>query len=92
MNKKEYLENFVLNSFNIENKKSSNLKINALKDEKILINYNTRIAINKEGAVYLNNQKYSRTTSKNQSLIKYFCEKHGILYYLVNEQMLKSDF
>lgn len=44
MNKKEYLENFVLNSF------------------------------------------------KNQSLIKYFCEKHGILYYLVNEQMLKSDF
>lgn len=39
-----------------------------------LINYNTIIAVRKNNGVYLNNHKYSSTTSKIQTYIRRYCD------------------
>lgn len=46
------------------------LKSNGLE----LINYATRIAYHQNGKLYLNTKKYSRTTSKIQTLLKRLAE------------------
>ena len=43
-----------------------------------LINYKTRIAYWKENKIYLNIKKYSVTTSKIQSKIKYLAHQNNI--------------
>ena len=49
-----------------------------------LINYNTRIAYIKYNTLYINVKKYSSTTSKIQSKIKYLGEKYN--YNIVEYQ------
>ena len=61
---KELINDFV--SDNVIDNKASNLKVT----DNQLINYNTVIAIREGKKVYLNNSYYSRTTSKNQNLVK----------------------
>lgn len=43
-----------------------------------LINYSTKIAYHKDGKIYLNVGKYSVTTSKIQSKIKYLASQKGL--------------
>lgn len=50
------------------------LKSNGLE----LINYSTRIAFHQDNKLYLNINKYSVTTSKIQSLIKYLASEEGL--------------
>lgn len=66
LNKKELLEKF---NNGETNAKGSNLYIVGNK----LINYNTCIAYRtKEGKIILNAHKYSSTTSKNQTYVKWY--------------------
>lgn len=47
-------------------------------DGKELINYKTRIAYKKnKNTIYLNTRKYSQTTSKIQTQIKFLANEHG---------------
>ncbi len=39
-----------------------------------LKNYNTIIAVNRGDVVYVNNNRYSKTTTKNQNLVCRICE------------------
>lgn len=51
--------------------KGSNLKIVKIDDKAVLYNYGTIIAVrDSNNTIFLNTIKYSRTTSKNQTLIK----------------------
>lgn len=76
MNKIELIKNFVKGGYNL---KGSNLFTRT--DEKLgytaLVNYSTTIAIYdyNTNCVYLNNTKYSVTTSKNQSYIRRYSDK-----------------
>lgn len=63
----------------------SNHTLNLFTEGTILVNYQTRIAYKKEGKLYLNTTKYSRTTSKIQSQLKrlipmYYIEENIIEY------------
>jgi len=53
--------------------KGQTLKTNGLE----LINYNTIIAFWEDGKLHLNTHKYSTTTSKIQSKLKYLAESKG---------------
>ena len=48
-----------------------------------LINYKTRIASIVSGRLYLNTKKYSRTTSKIQTMIKRLASEYG--YFNIEE-------
>lgn len=63
MTKNDLIRKFVNGE---KNGKGSNLKI----EGNILINYNTIIAFRKDNLIYLNSQKYSQTTTRNQNLIR----------------------
>lgn len=53
--------------------KSSNLEIVKNGDKTLLYNYETIIAVRDlNGTIFLNTIKYSRTTSRNQSLIRLY--------------------
>lgn len=73
-NKKEMIKNYIESEGRNTNEKSSNL-YNYNGD---LINYYTKIAYFKDGDLYLNSSKYSRTTSKNQNLLKYYANYYNI--------------
>ena len=76
MNKIELIKNFVKGNYNL---KGSNLYTRT--NEKLgiteLINYSTTIAIYDytTNCVFLNNTKYSVTTSKNQNYIRRYSDK-----------------
>ena len=76
-NKSDFLKDFVLYG---GDGMSSNLYILDNNNISKLINYNTIIAIkdNDKNMVILNNSYYSRTTSKNQNMIKRLCDYYGI--------------
>ena len=74
-NKNDFLKNYILERGGNKHEKSSNLYINNNGD---LINYWTKIAYFKNGILYLNKSKYSRTTSKNQSKLKYYANYYNI--------------
>lgn len=42
-----------------------------------LVNYNTNMARLEEGVVYVNKSKYSRTTSKIQTMLKSLASQYG---------------
>lgn len=53
--------------------KGQTLKTNGLE----LINYSTRIAYHENDKLYINVNKYSRTTSKIQSKLRYLASSNG---------------
>ena len=55
----------------IKGGRASNLRVEGNK----LYNYNTLLAVNINGIIYLNSNKYSQTTSKNQNRIRKFSDK-----------------
>ena len=82
MDKIELIKNFVKGATNL---KGSNLytRTNKTLGVNELINYNTVIAVYEYNTkcVYLNNTKYSRTTSKNQNYIRRYSDKIQELSY-----------
>lgn len=76
MNKIELIKNFVKGNYNL---KGSNLytRTNTALGITELINYSTTIAIYDytTNCVFLNNTKYSVTTSKNQNYIRRYSDK-----------------
>ena len=59
----------------LEEGKSSNLKIVKIDDKTLLYNYETIIAVRDlNNTIFLNTIKYSRTTSRNQNLIKLYAD------------------
>ena len=74
-NKNEMIKNYIESEGKNKTLKSSNLYVNNYGE---LINYWTRIAYFKDGNLYLNKSKYSRTTSKNQNLIRYYANYYNI--------------
>lgn len=68
LNKDELIKNFCNG---LEKGKGSNLEILKGGNKTLLINYGTIIAVrDTNGTIFLNTIKYSRTTSKNQNLIR----------------------
>lgn len=68
LNKDDLIKNFC--NGRIEGK-GSNLEIIKNYDKTLLFNYSTIIAVrDANGTIFLNTIKYSRTTSKNQTLIR----------------------
>jgi len=55
----------------IKGGRASNLRVEGNK----LYNYNTLLAVNIKGTVYLNSNKYSQTTSKHQNRIRRLANK-----------------
>ena len=88
-NKNEFLTDFVLYG---GDGLSSNLYIIDNHDLSKLINYSTIIAIkdNSKNMVILNNSYYSRTTSKNQNMIKRLCEHYNINLMELNEEQIQA--
>lgn len=77
-NKNDLIRSFVLG----ETKgKASNLKIEGNK----LINYYTVIALRKGNDIYLNIDKYSSTTSRNQNLVRRFT--NNVLIEVTEEEI-----
>ena len=74
-NKRQFIKNYVESEGQNKHEKSSNLYINYNGD---LINYYTKIAYFKDGDLYINSSKYSRTTSKNQNLLRYYANYYNI--------------
>lgn len=59
----------------LEKGKSSNLEIIKNGDKTLLYNYETIIAVrDANDTIFLNLKKYSRTTTKNQNLIKRYAD------------------
>lgn len=86
---REVIEMFVNDSFpkdKMPNWGSSNLKINKEPNGWSLINYYTPIMFrSNDGKLYLNNNKYSVTTSKLQGLMGYLASQAGISFEKVDE-------
>lgn len=73
LNKDELIKNFC--NGRLYRGKSSNLEITKNGDKTLLYNYETIIAVrDTNGTIFLNTIKYSRTTSKNQNLIKLYAD------------------
>lgn len=69
LNKDELIKNFC--NGRLYKGKGSNLEIVKNGDKTLLFNYETIIAVrDSNNTIFLNTIKYSRTTSKNQTLIK----------------------
>lgn len=69
LNKDELIKNFC--NGRLYKGKGSNLEITKNGDKTLLYNYETIIAVRDlNNTIFLNTIKYSRTTSKNQTLIK----------------------
>ena len=51
-----------------------------------LVNYSTNMARLEEGVVYINKSKYSRTTSKIQTMIKSLASQYGLQVVEVEPQ------
>jgi hypothetical protein len=87
INKNEFLRLFVAGC-NVYDYKSSNLKAyhNLNKDIVVIVNYNTPIAYSKDAKIYLNNCKYSQTTSTNQNKIKRLCNQLNVELVEVDKQ------
>jgi len=97
-NKKDLIYNFI-NNLGMDARhglKGSNLKAYYIEgtEKRVLKNYNTIIAlidVNKNyNKVFLNNDKYSQTTSRNQNLIRYYADEieeisEQEIYQLINE-------
>ena len=73
-NKRQFIKNYVESEGNNTYEKSSNL-YNYNGD---LINYYTKIAYFKNGNLYLNKNRYSSTTTRNQNLIRYYANYYNI--------------
>lgn len=97
-NKKNLIYNFIKNigMDAKHNLKGSNLQAYYIKgtEKRVLKNYNTIIAlvdVNKDyNKIILNSDKYSRTTSANQNLIRYYADNieevnEQEIYKLINE-------
>ena len=80
MNKKELLQFFVTcRSEEVQKQKASNLYITIDNENINLINYKTIIAykqINNNNIIYLNNKRYSKTTTTNQNIIKQLIKEY----------------
>lgn len=73
-NKRQFIKNYVESEGNNTYEKSSNL-YNYNGD---LINYYTKIAYFKDGTLFLNKNRYSSTTTRNQNLIRYYANYYNI--------------
>lgn len=70
LNKDELIKNFCNG---LEKGKGSHLEITKNYDKTLLFNYSTIIAVrDANGTIFLNTIKYSRTTSRNQNLIRLY--------------------
>lgn len=71
LNKDELIKDFC--NGRLYKGKGSNLEIVKNGDKTLLYNYSTIIAVRDlNGTIFLNTLKYSRTTSRNQSLIRLY--------------------
>ena len=57
--------------------------------DNILYNYNTKIAKLENNIVYLNIDKYSRTTTKIQNMIRYLAKNKGLILIGVHEDEMR---
>ena len=71
LNKNDLIRTYLLTK---EENKGSNLYISG----NALINYSTCIAYKKDGLLYLNVEKYSVTTTKNQNLLRRIAGENNI--------------
>lgn len=98
MEKKELIYNYICNIGMSARRglKGSNLQAYYIDgtEKRVLKNYNTIIALidcqKDYNKVYLNKNKYSSTTSRNQNLVRYYADKieeitEKEIYQLINE-------
>ena len=81
LNKNDLIRTFLLTN---EQNKGSNLVI----DGNALINYNTCIALKKDGLLYLNANKYSQTTTRNQNLLRRKASEYNIRVCECNQEQI----
>ena len=73
-------EQVLINFLNGRTSNTANLKSSGSD----LINYQTRIAFMKDGTVFINDRKYSQTTSKITNKLKKICLANNLIFNSYN--------
>lgn len=94
-NKNEIMEYFVKNTYISSNTDlvASNLHALYYYNYRVLYNYHTPIAlinVSKYEVIYINKEKYSRTTTRNQNLLKYYAINNDMIIIDVSENELND--